>query len=100
MEAVDELEAERNQKRDEQQDVGQEGRHPRAGRVDVDIDAVGHKQEPGRKDAKEQDQRQRIEAFVEIGPGSRLDGRGFAYRSVECYIGHVRRPLTFWRGYF
>jgi hypothetical protein len=93
--AVDELEAERDQQRDEQQDVGQVGRHPRAGRVDVDIDAVGDEQQARGENAEEQDHRQRIEALVEIGPRGRLDRRGIGYRAVECNIGHVWTPLNF-----
>ena len=44
VEAVDELEAERDQQRDEQQKIGQIGRHLRAGLVDVDVEAVGDEQ--------------------------------------------------------
>ncbi|MET4829202.1 hypothetical protein ABH972_006791 [Bradyrhizobium ottawaense] len=95
MEAVDEFEAERDQERDEQQDVGQVARHACAGRVDVDIDAVGDEQQPRGEDAEEQDHRQRIEALVEIWPRGRLDRRGIGYRAVECNIGHVWTPLNF-----
>ena len=68
VEAVDELEAERDQKRDEQQDVGQVSRDPGAGRVDVGIDAVGDEQQSCGENAEEQDHRQRVETLVEIGP--------------------------------
>ena len=88
-----------DQLRDEQEDVGQEGRHLGAGRVDVDIDAVGNIEQACGKDAEEQDHRQRIKALVEIGPGGRLDRRWIGYRTVECNIGHVWTPLNFLKGY-
>ncbi|MGY4361614.1 hypothetical protein ACVW0J_008107 [Bradyrhizobium sp. i1.7.7] len=94
VEAVDEFEAERDQQRDEQEDVGQEGRHLRAGRVDVDIDAVGNEQQACGKDAEEQDHRERVKTLVEIWPGSRLDRRRIAYRTVECNICHFWTPLN------
>ena len=76
VEAVDELEAERDQQRDEQQEIGQVGRDLGAGRVDVGIEAVGDEQQSAGEDAEEQDHRQRVEALVEIGAGEgRLDRR-------------------------
>ncbi|MGY3411573.1 hypothetical protein ACVWZV_007686 [Bradyrhizobium sp. GM5.1] len=95
VEAVDEFEAERDQQRDKQEDVGQIARDPRAGRIDIRIDAVGHIEQARGEDAEEQDHRQRIEALVEIWPRGRLDRRGIGYRAVECNIGHVWRPLNF-----
>ncbi len=84
VEAVDEFKAERDQERHQQQQIGQVGRHLDAGRVDVGIDAVGDKQQPGGENAEEHDQGQGIEALVEIGPGCRLDRRPFVRRLIEC----------------
>ncbi len=53
VEAIDEFEAERDHKCDEQQDEGQVSRDLRAGLVDIDIKAIGDEQEPGRQDAEE-----------------------------------------------
>src|SRR3954454_5492891 len=95
VEAVDEFEAERDQEGDDKEDIGQVARDPRAGRIDIRIDAVGHIEQARGEDAEEQDQCQRIEALVEIWPRSRLDRRGIGYRAVECNIGHVWTPLNF-----
>ena len=68
VEAVDEFEAERDQQCHEQQDIGQVGGDPHAGRVDVGVDAVGDVQQSGGEDAEEQDHGQRIEPLVEVRP--------------------------------
>ncbi|MGY4442951.1 hypothetical protein ACVWWR_005967 [Bradyrhizobium sp. LM3.2] len=94
METVDEFEAERNQERNDKQDIGQVARDPGTGRIDIGIDAVGHIEQAHGQDAEEQDHRQRIEALVEIWPRGRLDRRGIGYRVVECNIGHVWTPLS------
>jgi len=60
MEAVDELEPERDQQRHEQQKVWQVGRGLHAGGVDVDVHAVRHVQNAGREESEEQDQHNRI----------------------------------------
>ena len=74
MEAVDELEAERDQQRDEEQQERQVTGDLGAGGIDVGIDAVGDEQDAGGNDAQEEDPGQRIEALVEIGPTpGRLD---------------------------
>ena len=62
VEAVDEFEAERDQQRDEKQDIGQVGRDPRAGGVDIDIDAVGDEQQRGCHHPQINDPRQRMKA--------------------------------------
>ena len=80
VEAVDEFEAERDQQRHEQQNIGQVGGDPHAGRVDVGVDAVGDVQQPGGEDAEEQDHGQRIEPLVEVWPRVRLDRRRVAHR--------------------
>ena len=67
MKAVDELEAERDQQRDEQQKVRQIGGDLGAGGVDVDVNAVGDEQQPAGQNSEKQDHRQRVEALVEIG---------------------------------
>jgi hypothetical protein len=67
MEAVDELEAERDQEGDEQQDEGRIAGHLRAGRIQILIDAVGHEKQPGRQDSHEDDRGQRMLSAVEIG---------------------------------
>ncbi len=66
MEAVDELEAERNQQGDEQHEIGQEARDPGPGRVDVGIDAVGDEQQGCGNDAEINNACQRMKAFIEI----------------------------------
>ena len=66
VEAVDEFEAERNQQRDKEQEIGQIGRDLGAGRVDVDIDAVGDEQQRGRHDPRVDDARQRMKAAIEV----------------------------------
>ena len=77
MEAVDELEAERNEQGDEEQDIGYEGRDLRAGRIDIFVQTIGDEQQPAGQDAAEQDHGQRIEALVEVGAfHCRLDRAG------------------------
>ena len=66
MEAVDELEAERNQQGDKEQEIGQIIRHPRAGRIDVGIDAVGNEQEGSGDHPHVDNAGQWMKAFVEI----------------------------------
>ncbi len=95
VETVDEFEAERDQERHEQQDVGQEGGDPHAGGVDVGVDAVGDEQQSGGEDAEEQDHGQRIETLVQVRPGGRLDGRRVGYRWIECNIGHSDAPSEY-----
>ena len=75
VETVDEFEAERDQERHEQQDVGQVGGDPHAGCVDVDVDAVGDVQQSGGEDAEEQDHGQRVKPLVEVRPRGWLDRR-------------------------
>ena len=64
--AVDEFEGERNQECDEEQKVRQIGRHLGAGRVDVDIDAVGDEQQRGGHHSHVDDTRQRMKAALEV----------------------------------
>ena len=66
VEAVDEFEAERDQQCDKKQEIGQVGRDLGAGRVDVDIDAVGDEQQRGRHDPRVDDARQRMKAAIEV----------------------------------
>ncbi len=68
MEAVDELEAERDEQGNEQQEEGHVRSYRSTGRSYVDVQAVGDEQQSGRQNPTEQDHGQRIEAFVEIGP--------------------------------
>ncbi len=61
METVDELEAERDQQRDEQQNEGRIARDLGAGRVDIGVDAVGDEQQHRGDGAREDDGGHRIE---------------------------------------
>ena len=54
VEAVDELESQRDQKRNEQQNVRKIGRDLGAGRIDVDVNAVGNEQCTSCQDTEEQ----------------------------------------------
>jgi hypothetical protein len=78
VEAVDEFEAERNQKRNKEQKVGQIIRYPGAGRIDVGIDAVGNEQQGGSDHAHVDNARQWMKSLVEIRSPSqgRLDRTG------------------------
>jgi hypothetical protein len=79
VEAVDELEAERDQKGDEQKKIWQVGRRPHAGRVDVRVQAIRHEQDAGAEESEKQDQCQRIWGGVEL----RFLGRPQIGRSVQ-----------------
>ena len=68
MKAVDEFEAERDQQRDQQQQIGQVACYLGAGRVDIGVDAVGHEQQRGRDHAHVYDAGQRVKAAVEFRP--------------------------------
>jgi hypothetical protein len=60
VEAVDEFEAERDQKRDEEQQERRERRDFDAGGVDVRIDAVGDEQQDGGDNAPEENAGKRV----------------------------------------
>jgi hypothetical protein len=64
VEAVHELEAQRDQQGNKQHQEWQVGRG--AACLDVGIDAVGDVEQPGRHHPHEEDQRQRVEALVEV----------------------------------
>ncbi len=66
MEAVDELEPERDQQRHEQQKEWQVGRGLHARGVDVDVDAVRHVENAGSEESEEQDRRNRVYRRVEL----------------------------------
>ena len=66
MEAIDELEAERDQQSDEQQKIRQVGRRLHAGRSDVHVQAIRHEQHAGGEHTEEQDQCKRIGRSVEL----------------------------------
>ena len=53
VEAIDEFEPERDHQCNEQQDEGQVSRDLRAGRVHINIKAIGDEQEPSRQDTEE-----------------------------------------------
>ena len=99
MEAVDELKAERDQQRDEQQDVRQISRDLGAGRVNIDVDAVGDEQKPGSEDPEKQDHGQWVKTFIEIWSGGRLDRRSVGHSGIQCYVTHLT-PLYEVRGMF
>jgi hypothetical protein len=69
--AVDELETERNQQRDEEEQEGRVARDFRAGGVDVGIDAVGDEQQDGRDNSPKDDTGQGVNgtAAGSIEPG-------------------------------
>jgi hypothetical protein len=73
VEAVHELESERDEQCHEQQHIGQVGRQLCAGGLNVVVQAVGDEQQSGRENPGEQDHGQRVESFIEIGPLRRLD---------------------------
>ena len=85
--AVDEFEAQRNQQRHHQEQVGQIIRYFGASGINVGINAVGDKQQSGSQDAEENDHRQRVETLVEIGSCRRLD-RPALDAFTKCNIGH------------
>src|SRR6185503_21115524 len=66
MEAIDELEAERDQQGDEQKKTGQVGRRLHAGRFDVRVQAIRHEQYAGAEESEEQDQCERIGRGIEL----------------------------------
>jgi hypothetical protein len=66
VEAVDEFETERNQKRHEQQNKRQVVVDAGAGRVDVDINTVGHEQQPGSDHSQIDDPGQWMKTAIEI----------------------------------
>ena len=79
VEAVDELEAERDQQSDEQKKIWQVGRRLHAGRFDVRVQAIRHEQHAGAEHTEEQDQCKRIGRGVEL----RFVGRP-RNRQVPC----------------
>jgi hypothetical protein len=87
VETIDEFEAERDQKRDEQQQERQVVRDFHSGGVDIGVNAVGREQDSGAHDAHENDRRQRIEAVFEIWAAARrLD------RAGQCDVTHESSP--------
>jgi hypothetical protein len=58
---------------------------------DVGVNAVGDEQQPGGKDAEENDHRQGVETLVEVRPGSGLHRS--IHRLIESKIGHAT-PLA------
>ena len=66
MEAVHEFEGERDQESDEEQEVRQETRDPRAGGVDIGVDAVGNEQQPGCNDAQIDNAGQWMKTAIEV----------------------------------
>jgi len=80
-----------DQKHNEQENIGHVGRDLGAGGFDIRIDAVGNEQQAGGKDTEEQDHGQRSEAFIEIGPGGRLNRRLTKW-GIDCKIGHIDAP--------
>jgi hypothetical protein len=85
MEAVDEFETERDQQGDEQQNEWRVAGHARAGRVEIGVDAVGHKQQSASEDSHQDDGCERMRPGVQIGAlaSGRLDQAG------QCNVGHV-----------
>jgi hypothetical protein len=65
--AVDELEAERNQQRHEQQQERNVGHHLCPTFLDVDIEAVSHEQQRNADNTKEQNSREGIDGMIELG---------------------------------
>lgn len=95
MEAVHELEAQRDEQGDEQQRVRQEGGEFRAGGVDVGIDAVDDVEEPRRRQAEEDDERERLEPLSRSGRELRAAGSiGGACKAVSV----MELPRMLWRG--
>ena len=66
MEAVDELEAERDEKGDGEQQVGEQADGLGAGRLDLVEDAVGGEEQPDRHDGAEDDEAHRAHRLVEV----------------------------------
>lgn len=64
--AIHELKAERNQKGNEEQKIGEVRRNFGTRRVNIDIDAVGNEERADCQNAKKQYHGQRVEALIEI----------------------------------
>jgi hypothetical protein len=76
VEAVDELEAERDEQRDAQQHKGQQGGGADARFAHIRIDAVGDEEERRRQDAEEDDSRACVQPGVQIRPHDGGSGNG------------------------
>jgi hypothetical protein len=67
VEAVDKLEAEGDQQRDKQQQIGQKRRDPGAAGVDVGIEAVRHVEQTTCKQQQKDDNGARIDRTIKLG---------------------------------
>jgi hypothetical protein len=91
--AVDEFEAERDQERDKEQEVGQIVRDLGAGGVDVDIDAIGDEQQRRGNHPHVNDAGQWVKAAIKVGS---LVQRGLD-RTGQSNIAHgIISPLSQW----
>ena len=84
VEAVDELEAERDQKRQAEKQEGKEGLGRRAGNGNVAVERVGGEDETDHEQPAEGRQAGHIHSLIEIGP--------LRDRFAGCQLHHFRLP--------
>jgi len=90
MEAVHELEAERDQQRDEKQQIGKKSGGSRAAGVDIGVEAVCHIEHTTCRQQEKDYGGARVHCTIELGThGDRAASRSYMQRGV----GHFPSPL-------